>query len=142
MAFNMNKLTEKAQEAVLAAQELAQNNQNSQIEPEHLMAALLAQADGVVPQILSTLGVDVDNVAQQFNTEIERLPKVYGTTQQTVASQRLGRVLENANQQANNLKDDFVSTEHLLLALIDHADGATAQILNRLASRAIKCSKH
>ncbi|MBI5029541.1 MAG: ATP-dependent chaperone ClpB [Chloroflexi bacterium] len=129
MAFNMNKLTEKAQEAVLAAQELAQNNQHSQIEPEHLMTALLAQADGVVPQILSTLGVNVENVTQQFNTELERMPKVYGATHQVVASQRLGRVLENSNQQARNLKDDFVSTEHLLLALIDRADGATERIL-------------
>ena len=129
MAFNMNKLTEKAQEAVLSAQELAQNNQQSQIEPEHLMTALLAQADGVVPQILSTLGINPETVAQQFNTELERMPKVYGATQQVVASQRLGRVLENAAQHANNLKDDFVSTEHLLLALIDRADGATERIL-------------
>ena len=129
MPFNLNKLTEKAQEAVVAAQELAQNNQHSQIEPEHLMAALLAQADGVVPQIFGALGANAENVAQQFGAELNRLPKVYGTMQQVVASQRLGRVLENSNQQASNLKDEYVSTEHLLLALIDSADGATARIL-------------
>ena len=129
MAFNLNKLTEKAQEAVIAAQELAQNNQHSQIEPEHLMAALLAQADGVVPQIIGALGANPENLAQQIGGELNRLPKVYGATQQVGASQRLGRVLENATQQANNLKDEYVSTEHLFLALIDHADGATTRIL-------------
>ncbi|CAG0941901.1 adenosinetriphosphatase [Anaerolineae bacterium] len=129
MPFNLNKLTEKAQEAVVAAQELAQNNQHSQIEPEHLLAALLAQADGVVPQIIGALGANPENIAQQVAAELNRLPKVSGATQQVGASQRLGRVLENATQQANNLKDEYVSTEHLLLALVDHADGATARIL-------------
>jgi len=128
MAFNMNKLTEKAQEAVLGAQELAQNNQHSQIEPEHLAYALLTQADGVVPQIASTLGVNVETLARQFGDELNRLPKVYGATQVGV-SPRLARVLENSLQQANNLKDEYVSTEHLLLALIEHANGATGRIL-------------
>lgn len=129
MAFNMNKLTEKAQEAVIAAQELAQNNQHSQIEPEHLASALLTQADGVVPQIASTLGVNVETLARQFGDELNRLPKVYGTAHQFGVSPRLARVLENSLQQANNLKDDYVSTEHLLLALVETANGATARIL-------------
>ncbi len=126
MAFNMNKLTEKAQEAVFAAQELAQNNQHSQIEPEHLTMALLAQADGVVPQIV---GANLEMLTRQFNDELNRLPKVSGATTQLAISQRLGRVLENSLQQANNLKDEYVSTEHLLLALIEHANGATGRIL-------------
>ncbi len=129
MPFNMNKLTEKAQEAVLAAQELAQNNQHSQIEPEHLMSALLTQADGVVPQIFGALGANAENVAAQFNVELNHLPKAYGATAQVVASPRLSRVLDNSAQQASNLKDEYVSTEHLLLALIDSANGATARIL-------------
>ncbi|MEW5721410.1 MAG: Clp protease N-terminal domain-containing protein, partial [Chloroflexota bacterium] len=129
MAFNINKLTEKAQEAVLAAQELAQNNQHAQIEPEHLCVALLTQADGVAPQIVGALGANAESIAQQFGAELARLPKVYGAAQQTGASPRLGRVLENSTQQASNLKDEYVSTEHLFLALLDHADGATARIL-------------
>ena len=119
MAFNMNKLTEKAQEAVVAAQELAQNNQNGQIEPEHLMMALLTQTDGVVPQVLGVLGTNVENLAQQFGGELNRLPKVSGATTQVSASQRLMRVLENSTQQSSNLHDEYVSTEHLLLALVD-----------------------
>ena len=119
MPFNMNKLTEKAQEAVLAAQELAQNSQHSQIEPEHLIVALLTQSDGVVPQIVSALGANAESLAAQFSAELNRMPKVYGAAQQVGASQRLGRVLENSTQQASNLKDEYVSTEHLLLALID-----------------------
>ena len=108
MAFNLNKLTEKAQEAVVAAQELAQNNQHSQIEPEHLLASLLAQSDGVVPQIISTLGAQPDYLAQQVAGELNRLPKISGATAQTGASQRLSRVLENSLQQASNLRDDYV----------------------------------
>ena len=119
MAFNMNKLTEKAQEAVVAAQELAQNNQNGQIEPEHLMMALLTQSNGVVPQVISVLGANVENLSQQFGGELNRLPKISGATTQVSASQRLMRVLENSTQQASNLHDDYVSTEHLLLALTD-----------------------
>ena len=129
MPFNLNKLTEKAQEAVMAAQELAQNQQHSQIEPEHLMLALLTQADGVVPQIFGALGANADSAAQQFSGELNRMPTVSGATAQVAVSPRLSRVLENSAQQASNLKDEYVSTEHLLLALVDHADGATARIL-------------
>jgi len=128
MPFDMNKLTEKAQEAVFAAQELAQNNQHPQIEPEHLGVTLLTQADGVVPQIVSTLGTSAENLAQQFRAELARMPKVYGSAQIGV-SPRLGRVLSNAMQQASNLKDEYVSTEHLWLALLESADGAVTRIL-------------
>jgi ATP-dependent Clp protease ATP-binding subunit ClpB len=103
MPFNMNKLTEKAQEAVLAAQELAQNQQHGQIEPEHLIYTLLTQADGVVPQIIRALGANAENMAQQFNAELNRMPNVYGAMQPVSVSPRLGRVLENSMQQAGNL---------------------------------------
>ncbi len=129
MPFNMNKLTDKAQEAVLSAQELAQTNQNSQIEPEHLMYALLTQSEGVVPQIFSTLGINPETLSQQLKAELDRMPKVYGTAAQVAVSPRLSRVLDNSLQQANNLHDEFISTEHLLLALMDTAGGATEQTL-------------
>ncbi len=129
MAFNINKLTEKAQEAVMAAQELAQSNQNSQIEPEHLMYALLTQNEGVVPQIFSTLGANPEMLAQQFKGEIDRLPKVYGSGAQVGVSPRLGRVLDNAMHQASNLHDEFISTEHLLLALMEVGGGETERSL-------------
>ncbi len=128
MAFNMNKLTEKAQEAVIAAQELAQNQQSSQIEPEHLMMALLTQSEGVVPQILSSMGANLQTLSQEFASELNRMPKVYGATQVGLSS-RLGRVLDNAMQQASNLHDEYVSTEHLFLALLETAGGATETIL-------------
>jgi len=105
MPFNMNKLTKKAQEAVLSAQELAQNQQHSQIEPEHLMLGLLTQADGVVPQIFGALGANAEGVAAQFNAELNRMPKAYGATAQVAVSPRFARVLENSTQQASNLKD-------------------------------------
>lgn len=129
MPFNLNKLTEKAQEAVLAAQELAQNDQHSQIEPEHLMLALLQQSDGVVPQIVTALGANAESLTSQFSTELGRLPKVSGATTQVNASARLSRVLENSTQQASNLKDEYISTEHLFLAAIDAAGDPTTRIL-------------
>ncbi len=129
MPFNMNKLTEKAQEAVFAAQQLAVEGQQTDIEPEHLMHALLTQSEGVVPQIFSTLNANPDMLAQQFKGELDRMPKVYGAAQQPAASQRLGRVLDNAAQQASNLHDEFVSTEHLLLGLMEAAGGATDRVL-------------
>ena len=128
MPFDMNKLTEKAQEALFAAQELAQTSQHPQIEPEHLGVTLLTQADGVVPQIVSTLGTSAESLAQQFRAELARMPRVYGSAQIGV-SPRLGRVLSNAMQQASNLKDEYVSTEHLWLALLESADGAVTRIL-------------
>lgn len=129
MPFNLNKLTEKAQEAVLAAQELAQNDQHSQIEPEHLMLALLQQSDGVVPQIVTALGANAESLTSQFSAELGRLPKVSGATTQVNASARLSRVLENSTQQSNNLKDEYISTEHLFLAAIDAAGDPTTRIL-------------
>jgi ATP-dependent Clp protease ATP-binding subunit ClpB len=132
--MNLNKLTEKAQEAVLAAQNLAQESNHQQLDVEHLLYALLDQADGVAPQIFQKLGADPVSAKEAVAAELERMPKVYGQAQQVHLSQRMARVYDVAQAEANRLKDEFVSTEHLLIGIADEGDKTPAgRILLSLA---------
>ncbi len=117
--MNLNKLTEKAQEAVVEAQRVAESRQHTQVEPEHLLAALIVQDNGVVPAILDKLGVAPAQVTQRLNTILNGFARAATPGQQVYVSQRFRRVFESAQQEAERLKDDFVSTEHFLLAMAD-----------------------
>lgn len=129
--MNINRLTERAQEATVAAQRLAEEQSHNQIEVEHLLYALLGQPEGLVCQILRRLQVDPEQAKQQVAGELARLPKVYGG--QVYVSSRLKRVFDLAEQEASRLKDEFVSTEHLLLAIADEGDkGAGSRVLRSL----------
>ena len=124
------KFTEKAQDAIVNAQPLAEQHGNATVDVEHLLAALLSQTDGVVPQIVQKLGRDPDALLKELTAEIERLPKVYGSGQQAHMAPSLRRAIELAQQEAQNLKDEFVSTEHLLLAIADtRTDAPGARLL-------------
>jgi ATP-dependent Clp protease ATP-binding subunit ClpB len=125
-----NKLTEKSQEALVAAQQRARENGHSQIDVEHLAAALIEQQGGVVPSVLTALGVQPAQLSSALGTELERQPKVSGNVQ-IGASARLGRVLQSAQKEAESLGDEYVSTEHLLLAMTAD-NGYTGQALKRL----------
>ena len=125
-----NKLTEKSQEAIVSAQQRARENGHSQIDVEHLAAALLEQQGGVVPSVLTALGVQPAQLSGALGTELERQPKVSGNVQ-VGASARLGRVLQSAQKEAEALGDEYVSTEHLLLAMTAD-NGYTGQALKRL----------
>lgn len=129
MALNMNKLTEKAQEALVASQSLAQELKNSSIEPEHLLAALLEQSEGVVPQIVSAVGSNPEQLEQQARRELDKMAKAYGAVQVGM-SQKLSRVLDQAQTTANSLKDEYVSTEHFLIALAE-VESAAGKLLNQ-----------
>jgi ATP-dependent Clp protease ATP-binding subunit ClpB len=125
-----NKLTEKSQEAIISAQQRARENGHSQIDVEHLAAALIEQQGGIVPSVLTALGVQPAQVSSALGTELERQPKVSGNVQ-IGASARLGRVLQQAQKEAESLGDEYVSTEHLLLAMTGD-NGYTGQALKRL----------
>src|SRR5213594_1943494 len=125
-----NKLTEKSQEAIISAQQRARENGHSQIDVEHLDAALLEQQGGVVPSVFTALGVQPAQLGGALGTELERQPKVSGNVQ-IGASARLGRVLQSAQKEAESRGDDDVSTEHLLLAMTAD-NGYTGQALKRL----------
>jgi ATP-dependent Clp protease ATP-binding subunit ClpB len=131
MSFNINRFTQKSQEALLAAQGAAERNGNSQVEPEHLLLALLEQGDGVVPQVLTKMNIAVGRLLQQVTTELNRLPRVSGGNVQVNISPRLRTVLVRAHDELAQFGDEYVSTEHLLLALLEHAGGAAQRVLEQ-----------
>ena len=129
MNFNLNKLTVKAQEVVQTAIEIAQNYNNQIIEPEHLLAALIQESGNIADTILRKIGGNVDAIKIKVNGLLESLPKVTGSgvgNQQM--SQNLAKLFDNAAEEAKNLKDEYVSTEHLLLALSEDK-GKVGQLL-------------
>ncbi len=125
-----DKLTVKAQEALQAAQEIAARHDQQQIEPVHLLAALVEQSDGVVPPLLARLGVRAEALAGDIEAQLARLPKVTGISQQHL-SPATNRVLEEAFNEAGKFKDEYVSTEHLLLAIAGLDRDPAAEILKR-----------
>jgi ATP-dependent Clp protease ATP-binding subunit ClpB len=129
MQFNFNKLTIKAQESFQNAIEIAQNYGNQIIEPEHLLAALIQESGSIADSILKKTGANTDAIKIKVSGLIESLPKVSGAgvgNQQL--SQNTAKLLDNATEEARSLKDEYVSTEHLLLALADDKEKA-GQIL-------------
>jgi ATP-dependent Clp protease ATP-binding subunit ClpB len=114
MSFPFDKLTAKAQEAVAASQDLAENN--PEMEPLHLLSALLAETDGLVVPLLSKLQVDLVKLSQSVNAELSRLPRVSGGSTPRV-SHDMQQTLERAAKRAQEFQDEYISTEHLLLAL-------------------------
>jgi ATP-dependent Clp protease ATP-binding subunit ClpB len=113
--MRLDKFTVKAQEAVVRAQELAQKHDNAEILPLHVLAALLAETDGVVKPLLEKVGAPARRIAEIVLGELDRLPKATGT--QTGTARSTQDVFNYAQQEADRLKDEYVSTEHLLLAL-------------------------
>ena len=116
MAIRFDKLTIKAQEALQRAQALAADRGNPQIEALHLLAALLAEHEGVVRPILEKIGVNRAQLEKIVDAELGHLPKVSGGAQPQLGDSAL-KVIEAAQKLAESMKDEFVSTEHLLLAL-------------------------
>jgi ATP-dependent Clp protease ATP-binding subunit ClpB len=128
--LRFEKMTVKAQEAVQSAQEVAASHENQQIEPIHLLAALVAQADGVVPPLLARLGIHTEALTQEIEREIARLPNVQGFAQQHMG-RALNDVLEQAFKEADDFKDEYVSTEHLFLATAKRDRDPAGQLLKR-----------
>ena len=123
-----DKLTLKAQEALVESGRLAGEHAHPQIEPEHLLQALLDQAEGVIPPVLSKLGVGREVLSAEMEKALARLPKVQGVGHRPISA-ALDALLEAAFRQADRLKDEYVSTEHLLLALVEAKGSATRNIL-------------
>src|SRR4030088_42094 len=116
--MDMNKLTEKAQEAIATAQHDAEQRHNTQLEPAHLLCALVKQEAGGVPAVPDKLGVQPSQVLQRVETTLGGFARSQ-TQQQVYASQAFRRLFDAAAREAEQLKDDFLSTEHFLLAFTD-----------------------
>jgi ATP-dependent Clp protease ATP-binding subunit ClpB len=114
--MDINKFTQKAQEAILAAQQLAGQMNHSQIEPEHLLVALVEQPEGIVPELLRKMSADPAVIARGARDLLAKLPQAYGGAQPGL-SPRLNLVADLAQAEAQRLKDEFISTEHLFVAI-------------------------
>jgi len=134
--MRFDKLTLKAQEALQEAQALAEKHEQQQVEPEHLLVALLRQSEGFVPQVFQKLGVSLPNLLSQLEEGLKTIPKVYGAgAGQVYMSPRLKKVLDGSFLESDRLKDTYVSTEHMLLAITEEQEGAGAKILASLGVR-------
>src|SRR2546425_390828 len=126
--MRLDKLTVKAQEALQAAQALADQHNHQAIEPEHLLATLLQQREGVVGPVLAKLGARPEAIQRELTLALDTLPAVKGASGQYLG-ERTRQALERAQAEAERLKDEYVSTEHLLLALAQERDGAAGRVL-------------
>nr|WP_240477203.1 ATP-dependent chaperone ClpB [Jiangella muralis] len=125
----MNKLTQKSQETLQHAQSVATAHGHTEVDGEHLLFALLDQQDGLVPQLLRTIGVDVETLHAEAEADLRRKPKLTGPGAppgQVFVTQRLSRLLDSASREAQRLKDEYMSVEHLLLALADEGSSTAA----------------
>jgi len=131
--LRFEKMTVKAQEAVQGSQEIAARQENQAIEPLHLLVALVEQKDGVVPPLLARLGIRSELLMQDLDREISRLPKVQGFGQHNM-SRALNDVLEASFDEAEKFKDEYVSTEHLFLALAGATNDPAGRLLKKHAA--------
>jgi ATP-dependent Clp protease ATP-binding subunit ClpB len=129
--MNINKYTEKAREAVAGAIELAQQHNNPQLDPEHLLVTLAEQREGIVPELLRKAGVEPATIAKAGRELVAKLPSAYGGAQPGL-SPRLKLVTDQAQAEADRLKDEYVSTEHLVIAIADEGGRSpAAQLLKQ-----------
>ncbi|HEY2030898.1 MAG TPA: Clp protease N-terminal domain-containing protein, partial [Myxococcales bacterium] len=131
--MKLDKFTVKAQEALQEAQSVARKRDQQEILPEHLLSALLAQKDGLVAPLLQRVGAELPLVQERLEEALRKVPQVHGGEGGTLA-QRTLKVLDAAEDEAQKLKDEYVSTEHLLLALATEKRGAAAEVLKSVGA--------
>jgi ATP-dependent Clp protease ATP-binding subunit ClpB len=124
-----NRYTEKTQQALIRSQRLATEHDNPQIDPEHLLLALLGQSDGVVPRVVLELGGDPQRLRTDLERIIARKPQARGSAAQVSLSPAVSRILQAAEREAQGLRDEYVSTEHVLLAMADTSAGEISRFL-------------
>ncbi len=129
--MRLDKFTLRGQEAIQAGIELAERSQNQQVEPEHILCAMFEQPEGIVRPLLGKLGANVQVVINDCQAAVARFPRVQGGQQ--YFSPRLSQIFTAAQKQAEQMKDEYISTEHLLLAIADEKDGNAGKILRQHA---------
>jgi ATP-dependent Clp protease ATP-binding subunit ClpB len=129
MAIRWDKFTVKAQEAMQRGSELASEHGNPELQPLHLLAALLEDKEGIVPPVLEKIGIGPQAVLSEIYRDFEKLPKISGAAAQPTLSQAANQLLDRAFKEADNFKDEYVSTEHLLLAATQLKNDPAQQIL-------------
>ena len=132
MVLTAEKFTRQAQEALQSSQELVRNYQHSQWDIEHVLLALVALEDGLPGRIMQELGVDIEVIKSRLHQALEASPKSVAGTQQIFITPRLQRMLQTAGEEAERLKDQYISVEHLLLAAARESSGDSARLLQEL----------
>jgi ATP-dependent Clp protease ATP-binding subunit ClpB len=127
--MRLDKFTLRGQEAIQSAIELAERNNHQQVEPEHLLVAMLEQPDGIVRPVLGKLGANVAVFINDTQAAVARFPRVQGGQQ--YFSNRLSQIFTASQKQADQMQDEFISTEHLLLAIVEEKDGDAGKILRQ-----------
>jgi ATP-dependent Clp protease ATP-binding subunit ClpC len=130
--MRFDRFTERAQDAARGAYEVLQRYQHTQVDTEHLLLALIEQRDGVIPEILEQVGVDLGLIRDRLDEELNRTPRtqIYGRgVNQVYITPRLKRVIDQSNEEASKLKDDYISTEHLFLAIAADRNTPAGRIL-------------
>src|SRR5713101_6620961 len=127
--MRLDRFTIKAQEAIQTAQGMADQLGHQEVLPEHVLAALIDQEEGIIPPLLQKLGVNARSLRAELQQALDRLPKVQGGGGQLYLSQRLRRHLDKAQEEAQRLKDEYVSTEHLLMAVAADQESAAGRLL-------------
>lgn len=130
--MNFDKYTQKSLEAIRSSQQIAAENGNQQLTPEHLLAALLAQEDGLIPELVNKCGADSSDLKREVNGLIAQFPKVSGATADRLyASAGLEQVFNEAESLAQKMQDEYVSVEHIMYGIISKADGKLKQLFQR-----------
>src|SRR5499433_2432088 len=127
--MRLDKFTLRGQEAIQAGIELAERNQNQQVEPEHILCAMLEQAEGIVRPLLGKLGANIQVIKNDCEAAVGRFPRVQGGQQ--YFSPRLSQIFTASQKLADSMQDEFISTEHLLIALADEKDGEAGKLLRQ-----------
>jgi ATP-dependent Clp protease ATP-binding subunit ClpB len=134
MAIRWEKLTVKSQEAMQQAQQHAAELGNPELQPVHLLLALVEDRDGVIPAVLGKIGVPIERLESDLHTTEEKLPRVSGASAQPGLSQALNKAVDHAFREAANFKDEYISTEHLLLGIASQKGDAAGQALISLGA--------
>jgi ATP-dependent Clp protease ATP-binding subunit ClpB len=130
--MDMDKFTDKAQQALASAQETALRMKHQQVDGEHLHLALLTQEDGLIPRLLSFMGVNAELVISDIEKELDKQPGVYGTAASSLyATRRLNEILMHAGDEAGKFKDEYVGVEHIYLALLKERNTSSESIFKR-----------
>src|ERR687886_182239 len=129
--MQIDRFTTKSQEALQAAVRLAADRSNTEVQPEHLLAVLLEQREGVIPPVLRKLGTSPDEIRRIVNAAIDKLPTITAGAREPGHARELLDVLRAAEREAGKLRDEYISTEHILLALTGAGTGEPAAILKR-----------
>src|SRR4030067_2421155 len=127
--MRLDRFTIKSQEALNEAQSVAEKYQHQQIDAEHMLLTLITQEGGIVTPMLQRIGANVSLMKGQIEEGLKKIPKVYGAGEGVYLSPRLKKILDKAFEEAQRLRDDFASTEHILIAIADEKTSEAARIL-------------